>query len=103
MFSEEDLDLFASEFGKDIPVQLVGVQIAVFKGIDRYEEVIQSVDETEIGSSILTLQIKKSDYLTLGKGSKYTFVVDSVSYIQRGPHELDGSGFVKIKLTQART
>lgn len=102
MFSEEDLDLFSAEFGKDVPVTLQGIPIGTFKGIDRFEEITSSPDESEIGSSILTLQLKRSDYATLDKAGRYVFTVDGTGYFQRGPHESDGSGFVKIKLTRVR-
>jgi hypothetical protein len=98
MFSEGDLDLFLEEFGIDIPVTLNGVAVEPVRGIVQSEVITDSPNEAEIGTSLLTMQIKASAYAALDRTKKYVFVVDSVNNITYGPGEKDGSGFIKFKL-----
>lgn len=101
LFSTEDRLCFLDAFGGDIPVKLNGALFKTLKGVTQFEEVVASGIDAEIGSSVLTLQIDKADCDSLDKSKKYTFVIDGVSYISRGPALQDGSGFVKLMLTKA--
>lgn len=98
LFSTEDRSLFLAEFGGDIPVKLAGVPVKTIRGISQYEIISDSADQAEIGSSVLTLQIVQAEYSSLDKTKKYSFTVDGVSYIARGPAVQDGAGFVKLQL-----
>lgn len=100
-FSTEDLDNFSDEFGDDIPVKLDGILVTIIQGIQRYEVISESPHQAEIGSSVLTLQIRVSVYNALDRSKKYKFTVDGVEYVSRGPAPQDGSGFVKLLLTKA--
>ena len=99
LFSTEDRALFLGEFGRDIPVKLNGALLKTIKGISQYEVVVDSPGGAGIGSSVLTLQLDPDDYNTLDKSKKHTFFVEGFDRTQRGPAEIDGSGFVKLQLT----
>lgn len=101
MFSTEDRKAFLEAFGEDVPVRLNGVAVDPIKGIFRYEEIVSSPNEAEIGSSVLTMQIDKADFNTLDRSKKYTFDYEGQPYFQRGPALDDGSGFKKLQLTKA--
>lgn len=101
LLSTEDRLCFLDAFGGDIPVKLNGALFDTFKGVTQSEEVVSSGIETEIGSSVLTLQIDIADYNKLDKTKKYTFVVDGLNCVSRGPALDDGSGFKKLMLTKA--
>ena len=101
LFSTEDRALLLGEFGQDIPVKLYGAPVATIKGIPQYEIVTDSPGGAEVGSSVLTLQLDPDDYNNLDKTSRYTFFVENAERSQRGPAQLDGSGFIKLQLTKA--
>jgi len=100
MFSTEDRAAFLEAFGEDVPVKQDGVLVNTIKGIFRYEEIVSSPNEAEIGSSVLTMQIDKADFNALDKSKKYAFGYDGFQYNQRGPATDDGSGFKKLQLTK---
>jgi len=101
MFSTEDRSAFLEAFGDDVPVKLNGVPVDTIKGIFRYEEIVSSPNEAEIGSSVLTMQIDPDVFVGLDKSKKYTFTYNNMQYLQRGPALDDGSGFKKLQLTRA--
>ena len=101
MFSSDDRSAFLEAFGDDVPVKLNGVLVDTFRGIFRYEEVVSSPNEAEIGTNVLTLNLDEDNYGALDKGKKYTFDYKGTPYQQRGP-ALDGDdGFKKLQLTKA--
>lgn len=87
-------------FGVDIPIKLSGIVVKTVKGFAQYE-IVESGENLETGSSILTLIIDRSDYYSLGKGKRHTFFVENFDQVQSGPPLEDGSGFVKLHLTRA--
>jgi len=100
LFSAEDRALLLGEFGQDIPVKLNGVTVKTIKGIPQYELVVDSPGGAETGSSVLTLQLDPDEYNSLDKTKKYTFVAENADRSQRGPAQMDGSGFIKLQLTK---
>jgi len=95
-----DIPVLLADFGEALPVKLNGVLIDTFNGIFFYEEIIDSPNQAEIGSQVLTLLLATNDYTKLDKSKKYTFGYKGAAYMQRGP-ATEAEGFKKLQLTKA--
>lgn len=92
---------FSALFDQDIPVKLNGVVVATLRASVGEEEISESPNSAEIGSSVMTLTIQDPTvYDTLAKEKLYVYVVAGVPMKRRGPALRDPGG-VKLFMTKA--